>query len=239
MKQGETEAVTTYLGRFYRNLHQIQTIDTNYFTVPQIFNQFIHGLHSSILQYICPLHPDTLQNAVTCTRNFKSAESEANHAQAINLVMNRSSELDFKLKQFTIQKTTIVPKIKHVSQHWPISSGSQKRVFATTVVNKSTSEQIAMLIITKDTITTNSGSNQQQTLTNNIPPATVTNNKLLAAIFPFDLEETIEIPLFSGVALEEKPIITMYMDGKIDSHAIKLILNSRLAGSIITKQLMN
>ncbi|KAG9295596.1 hypothetical protein G9A89_000961 [Geosiphon pyriformis] len=49
IKQGETEAVTTYLGRFHQNLHQIQAIDANYFTAPQILNQFIHGLHSSIL----------------------------------------------------------------------------------------------------------------------------------------------------------------------------------------------
>ncbi|KAG9290278.1 hypothetical protein G9A89_022254 [Geosiphon pyriformis] len=32
MKQEETEAVTTYLGRFHQNLHQIQAINANYFT---------------------------------------------------------------------------------------------------------------------------------------------------------------------------------------------------------------
>ncbi|KAG9291732.1 hypothetical protein G9A89_012017 [Geosiphon pyriformis] len=101
MKQGETEAVTTYLGCFYRNLRQIQAINTNYFTAPQILNQFIRGLRSSILQYVRPLHSGTLQDAVTCTRNFESAESEANHAQAVNLVMNRSSELDSKLEKFS------------------------------------------------------------------------------------------------------------------------------------------
>ncbi|KAG9288188.1 hypothetical protein G9A89_020494 [Geosiphon pyriformis] len=162
--------------------------------MPQILNQFIRGLHSSILQYVCPLYPNTLQNTVTRARDFESAESETNHAQVVNL------------------ETTIIPKIKHVSQHWPISSGSQKRMSATTVVNKGTSEQTATLI----TIT----------LTNNIPLATVTNDELLAAIFSFDLEETIEIPLFSRAALEEKPITTMYMDAKIDGHAIKLILDS-------------
>ncbi|KAG9290492.1 hypothetical protein G9A89_002467 [Geosiphon pyriformis] len=101
MKQGETEAVTTYLGCFHQNLHQIQAIDANYFTAPQILNQFICGLCSSILQHVCPLHPGTLQDAVTCTRNFESAELEANHAQAVNLVMNRSSELDSKLEKFS------------------------------------------------------------------------------------------------------------------------------------------
>ncbi|KAG9284392.1 hypothetical protein G9A89_023649 [Geosiphon pyriformis] len=101
IKQGENEAVTTYLGCFYKNLHQIQTIQTDYFTVPQILNQFIKGLHSSILQCICPIHPVDLQAAVTNTRDFKAAKLEANHAQAINLVMNELSELDSKLKQFS------------------------------------------------------------------------------------------------------------------------------------------
>ncbi|KAG9304418.1 hypothetical protein G9A89_019980 [Geosiphon pyriformis] len=47
IKQGDTEAVTTYLGCFHRNLHQIQAIQADYFTVPQILNQFIRGLCSS------------------------------------------------------------------------------------------------------------------------------------------------------------------------------------------------
>ncbi|KAG9294746.1 hypothetical protein G9A89_008225 [Geosiphon pyriformis] len=109
IKQEDIEAVTTYLGHFHQNLHQIQAIDTDYFTATQILNQFIHGLHSSILQHIWPLHPVNLQNAVTCTRNFELAELEANHAQVVNLVMNRSFDLDFKLKQFS---NSINQKIK-------------------------------------------------------------------------------------------------------------------------------
>ncbi|KAG9287705.1 hypothetical protein G9A89_004108 [Geosiphon pyriformis] len=101
MKQGETEAVIIYLGRFHRNLCQIQAIDTNYFTAPQILNQFICGLYSSILQHVCSLHPGTLQDAVTHARDFESAESETNHTQAVNLVMNGSSELDSKLEKFS------------------------------------------------------------------------------------------------------------------------------------------
>ncbi|KAG9301837.1 hypothetical protein G9A89_004516 [Geosiphon pyriformis] len=91
MKQGETEAVITYL----------RSIDANYFTAPQILNQFIRGLCSSILQHVHPLHLGTLQDAVTCAKDFESAESETNHTQAINLVMNGSSELDSKLEKFS------------------------------------------------------------------------------------------------------------------------------------------
>ncbi|KAG9302466.1 hypothetical protein G9A89_006430 [Geosiphon pyriformis] len=101
IKQRENEAVTTYLGCFYRNLHQIQAIDANYFTVAQILNQFICRLYSSILQRVCLLHSIGLQATVTNTQDFEAAKLKANYTQAINLVMNRSSELDSKLKQFS------------------------------------------------------------------------------------------------------------------------------------------
>ncbi|KAG9292922.1 hypothetical protein G9A89_016284 [Geosiphon pyriformis] len=101
IKQGDTEAVITYLRHFHRNLCQIQTIQADYFTVPQILNQFIRGLYSSILQRIHPMYSVDLSTAITHARDFKAAELEANHAQAVNLVMNRLSDLDSKLKQFS------------------------------------------------------------------------------------------------------------------------------------------
>ncbi|KAG9301554.1 hypothetical protein G9A89_004825 [Geosiphon pyriformis] len=235
MKQGETEAVTTYLGHFHRNLCQIQAIDTNYFTVPQILNQFIHGLRSSILQHVCPLHLGTLQNAVICARDFESAKSKANHAQAINLVMNRSSELDSKLKQFSNsinQKLEGYLTDNHTIYQPPkrcSNSGNyncfQNQAHLSTLANQQWQPEMHVC--------------HNCALANNILPATVTNDKLFVVIFPFDLKETIEIPLFSGAALEEKPITIMYMNAKIDGHTIKLILNSESAGSIITRQLMD
>ncbi|KAG9302861.1 hypothetical protein G9A89_022277 [Geosiphon pyriformis] len=101
IKQEDTEAVTTYLGCFHRNLHQIQAIQADYFTASQILNQFIRGLHNSILQRVHPMHLVDLSTAVTYARDFEAAELEANYAQAVNLVMNRSSDLDSKLKQFS------------------------------------------------------------------------------------------------------------------------------------------
>ncbi|KAG9295001.1 hypothetical protein G9A89_017795 [Geosiphon pyriformis] len=101
IKQGKTEAVATYLRCFHKNLCQIQAIQADYFTVPQILNQFIHGLCSSFLQCVCPMHSQTLQNTVTNARDFELAELEANHAQVINLVINKSFDLDSKLKQLS------------------------------------------------------------------------------------------------------------------------------------------
>ncbi|KAG9299256.1 hypothetical protein G9A89_013904 [Geosiphon pyriformis] len=101
IKQGENEAVTTYLGHFHRNLYQIQVINPNYFTVAQILNQFIRGLCSSILQCVRSMHSINLQAAITNARDFEATKLETNYVQAVNLVMNRSFELDSKLKQFS------------------------------------------------------------------------------------------------------------------------------------------
>ncbi|KAG9291832.1 hypothetical protein G9A89_012117 [Geosiphon pyriformis] len=54
-----------------------------------------------IFQHIRPLHPANLQAAVTHARDFESAELEANHTQAVNLVINGLSDLNSKLKQIS------------------------------------------------------------------------------------------------------------------------------------------
>ncbi|KAG9288715.1 hypothetical protein G9A89_004334 [Geosiphon pyriformis] len=80
-------------------------------------------------------------------KNFKATELEANHAQAVNLVINRSFDLDSKLKQFSDlinqklerylvnnnQETPIVSKINHIQHHQPINSGNKKCMLATIV----------------------------------------------------------------------------------------------------------
>ncbi|KAG9285020.1 hypothetical protein G9A89_009830 [Geosiphon pyriformis] len=164
------------------------------------------------------MHPQTLQDAVTNARDFESAELEASYAQAINLVMNESSELDSKLKQFR-------------PRQWNLGTGYFQ--------NLNAQQYLSLLVTSEDASPNNWEPNQQQPLTSNIPSATITNDEFLAAIFLFKLEKLIPTPLFSGAALEEKPITAMYTNAKIDGHFIKLILDSRSAGSIITRQFMN
>ncbi|KAG9294307.1 hypothetical protein G9A89_001812 [Geosiphon pyriformis] len=76
---------------------------------------------------------------------------------------------------------------------------------------------LSLLVTPKDAPSNNPETNQKQSLTNNILLATVTNNKSLAVIFPFKLEETTPVPLFSGATLDTKPITTMYTDAKVDA----------------------
>ncbi|KAG9297713.1 hypothetical protein G9A89_011228 [Geosiphon pyriformis] len=106
--------------------------------------------------------------------------------------------------------------------------------------NPNSQDYLSLLVIPKDASPSNQEPTQkQQTLTSNILPATVTNNKLLTAIFPFEIEEPSSTLLFSGAALNKKPITAMYTDAKVDGQFIKLILDSGSADSIITRQLMD
>ncbi|KAG9300769.1 hypothetical protein G9A89_023567 [Geosiphon pyriformis] len=57
----------------------------------------------AFLQYFCD--PNTLQDAVTLTRDFESAEQEANHTQAINLAINRTSDINAKITQLSEKLT--------------------------------------------------------------------------------------------------------------------------------------
>ncbi|KAG9292603.1 hypothetical protein G9A89_006975 [Geosiphon pyriformis] len=164
IKQGETKAVTTYLGHFHRNLHQIQAIQADYFTVPQILNQFIHGL------------------CITNVKDFESAELEANHVQAVNLVMNESSELDSKLKQFRI--TNCPQNQPHLSLlsnqlwqqemhicHYCVSNSELPIQFSTILTDLSVNDAIANISTTHI-----STSSLLTAATNNISTTTATNN---------------------------------------------------------------
>ncbi|KAG9287463.1 hypothetical protein G9A89_023835 [Geosiphon pyriformis] len=91
----------------------------------------------------------------------------------------------------------------------------------------------------KDTTSHKLKIKQKQPFTNNILSAIIIEDKSLAAIFPFEFKKPVEMLLFSKATLELKPITAIYTNAKIDEQYIKLILDSRLAGSIITRQLMN
>ncbi|KAG9301860.1 hypothetical protein G9A89_004539 [Geosiphon pyriformis] len=75
---------------------------------------------------------------------------------------------------------------------------------------------------------------------NNIPPTTITKDTTLAAIFLFDINNLNTHSLFNGAAINQnKPIIVLYTDARVGGIDIKLILDNRLADSIITKQLID
>ncbi|KAG9291120.1 hypothetical protein G9A89_012992 [Geosiphon pyriformis] len=81
---------------------------------------------------------------------------------------------------------------------------------------------------------------EDQANKSNISPATITENTTLATIFPFDIDNLNTHSLFSGAAInQDKPIMALYTDARVEGIDIKLILDSGSAGSIIMKQLMD
>ncbi|KAG9302379.1 hypothetical protein G9A89_011429 [Geosiphon pyriformis] len=105
--------------------------------------------------------------------------------------------------------------------------------------NLNSQNYLSFLVIPEDATPSNPETNPIQKLTSNILPAMVTKNETLAAIFSFEFEETIPVPLFSRAALEEKLITAIYTNAKVNGHSIKLILDNGSVGSIITQQLMD
>ncbi|KAG9289115.1 hypothetical protein G9A89_022424 [Geosiphon pyriformis] len=270
-------------------------IQTDYFTVPQILNQFIRGLCSSILQCIHPIHPADFQATVMNVRDFEAAKLETNHkmrivskiscvyhhysincdSQRCEFATTVSSNPESLLKLRTISvhlsvnntadniltthistssllitATSNISTIAATNNLLDTHRNSRLRVtqnWRSAIVNLGTGHAqnpifqhyLSLLVTPENTQPNKPETNQQSTLTSNIPPAIITKNELLDVIFLFELEELSTMLLFSGAVLEEKPITTMYTDAKVDGHSIKLILNSRSIGSIITKQLMD
>ncbi|KAG9288412.1 hypothetical protein G9A89_015618 [Geosiphon pyriformis] len=112
IKQNTSKTVTQYLARFNRIRHQIEAIEQGYYTDPQVLNQFIRGLKSSILGKVCPAHSNSLPETVTLARALESAKKEANHSQMVNMVMeeNKTETLEKRV----ITETRACHFCKHV-----------------------------------------------------------------------------------------------------------------------------
>ncbi|KAG9293298.1 hypothetical protein G9A89_007544 [Geosiphon pyriformis] len=74
---------------------------------------------------------------------------------------------------------------------------------------------------------------------NTILPAQIAQNANFSDIFPFEFEANESPFLLSNAAVnEQKAITAIYAEAEVEGKPIQLILNSELAGSIITYQLM-
>ncbi|KAG9292627.1 hypothetical protein G9A89_006999 [Geosiphon pyriformis] len=264
--QGTGKTVTQYLARFNQICCQIKVIEQKYYTNPQVLNQFIRGLKSSILGRVCSAHPNFLPEAIMLAKALESAEKEANHSQIVNMVMEENKtktlekrvmqlgkELSKKIESYLIpdlRKNTYQPPQKcsqEVSNktsthqyHTNIPPHIKIKELTTHVEPKCIGPEESKLCWNQN----NDGRNINRTknsfnkLSQTIPPAVATEDSSLTAIFPFKLEKN--KAMFNEVALDKKHSITaMYTKATVNNTPIKLILNSRSAGSIITLQLVN
>ncbi|KAG9287921.1 hypothetical protein G9A89_017516 [Geosiphon pyriformis] len=80
---------------------QIEVIEQEYYTDPQVLNQFIRGLKSSILGRVCSAHPNSLPEAIMLAKALELAEKKANHSQIVNMVMekNKTETLEKRVTQ--------------------------------------------------------------------------------------------------------------------------------------------
>ncbi|KAG9284625.1 hypothetical protein G9A89_004667 [Geosiphon pyriformis] len=101
IKQGTGETVTQYLAQFNQIRHQIEAIEQRYYTDPQILNQFIRGLKSSILRRVYSVHPNSLPEAIMLTRALELTEKKANHSQMVNMIIeeNKTETLEKRVTQ--------------------------------------------------------------------------------------------------------------------------------------------
>ncbi|KAG9288034.1 hypothetical protein G9A89_017629 [Geosiphon pyriformis] len=204
--------------------------------------QLLHTISSELLTYDTAatllttsisnanLSTDNTSNLLAATTTHLSATASSNISAPTN--SNTTTELILKWNpkaKIDPTKLEIVDGTK--SRQWNLGTGYAQHL--------NFQNYLSLLVIPEDTQPNNLETNQYSTLTSNILPATITKNKSLNAIFLFELKKPSIMPLFSGATLEKKSITAMYTDVKVDGHSIKLILNSGLANSIITKQLID
>ncbi|KAG9295012.1 hypothetical protein G9A89_017806 [Geosiphon pyriformis] len=280
------------------------TIEKNYYTAVQVLNQFIKKLRSSILRSIRPCYLTSLQDAIALARNFESAEQEANHTQAVNLAINRTSDINAKITQLSEKLTQKIERFlarttgtyqplqqrennnnsrysqqqncQQQQQPWRsdphncyycqkpghIACDYRKKIMNQNQGNPYQQPRYQQNMVPQYSISQNQpplyaqqsfdkstpveGGNIEQIsqpskqTKSNILPATIIEDTILAAIFPFDINNLNTHNLFSRAAInQDKPITTLYTDARVRGIDIKLILDSGSASSIITKQLMD
>ncbi|KAG9289052.1 hypothetical protein G9A89_015601 [Geosiphon pyriformis] len=89
----------------------IEAIEQGYYINPQVLNQFIRGLKSSILGRVHPAHPDLLSEAVMLAKALELAEKEANYSQIVNIVIEENKTKTLEKRKVTSSQTQ--EKITH------------------------------------------------------------------------------------------------------------------------------
>ncbi|KAG9286862.1 hypothetical protein G9A89_012412, partial [Geosiphon pyriformis] len=161
-------------------------------------------------------------------------DTTANLSNTSILTSNISTTAICNISITTTNKTQILsnPKLEIGDGGLLIDSQFIKSIIRIILVEFRNRNYLSLLITPEDAVFSKQKTNQKP-LTCNIPPVASTENKLLATIFPFELEKITSVLLFSGAVLDTKPITTIYTDVKVNGQYIKLILDTASA-KIIT-----
>ncbi|KAG9304648.1 hypothetical protein G9A89_020212 [Geosiphon pyriformis] len=236
IKQSTGETVTQYLARFNQIHCQIEMIEQGYYTNPQVLNQFIRGLKSSILGRVHSAHPNSLSEAITLTKALESAEKEANHSQIVNIVIknNKTETLKKKVAQ-------LGEKLFKKMESYLISDPERNNTYQTLQRhNQEFSSSQNNCLSHQDFKTETRTCHFCKCIEHligqcqmNLPAITSDSKSKLAS-------RVLKPANISEAALDKECSITaMYMEAKVNNTLIKLILDSGSAGSIVTLQLVN
>ncbi|KAG9289213.1 hypothetical protein G9A89_022523 [Geosiphon pyriformis] len=116
--------------------------------------------------------------------------------------------------------TTNLPQNGTQSSSTQSSKSQQWNLGTKYTQNPNVQQYLSLLITPENTLPNNWEPTQIQPLISNIPSATISNDKSLPAIFPFELEKTILVSLFSGAILNTKLITAMYTNVKVDNYQV-------------------
>ncbi|KAG9299439.1 hypothetical protein G9A89_009391 [Geosiphon pyriformis] len=187
---------------------------------------FIAGLKDKLIKKVCPYAPADLATAIRQAKSYEMAMKEANHTKLVNLAIGEtSSAAEKKIDQLTKK---LVPQ--NSGQQKPNHYHTQPSYL--TIPEESDFQQTAL---SESEIAAPRLNSSNHTIFS----AQIAQNANLSDIFPFEFEANESPFLLSNTAVnEQKAITAMYTEATVEGKFIRLILDSRSAGSIITYQLM-
>ncbi|KAG9296236.1 hypothetical protein G9A89_014828 [Geosiphon pyriformis] len=199
---------------------------------------FLAGLKDKLIKKV---HSHALADLATAIRHAKSYEiatEEANYTKLVNLAIGEtSSAAEEKIDQLT-KKSNNNNRINPNNQLVPRNSGQQRpnhyhtQPSYLTIPEELDFQQTAL---SEGKV----AAPRSNPFNHTIPPAQIAQNANLLDIFPFEFKAN-ESPflLSNAVVNEQKAITAMYTEAIVEGKPIRLILDSKSAGSIITYQLM-
>ncbi|KAG9291060.1 hypothetical protein G9A89_012932 [Geosiphon pyriformis] len=220
---------------------------------------FIAELKNKLIKKVRPHAPADLATAIKHAKSYEMAMKEANHTKLVNLAIGKtSSAAEEKIDQLTkkqqyqqplpiqsyqtpptqqyqvparrlVQHNQFTPQNQLQNNHNRINLNNQL------VPQNSEKSDFQQTALSKDEVAAPRLNPSNHT----IPPAQIAQNTNLSDIFPFEFEANESPFLLSNAAVnEQKAITAMYTEATVEGKLICLILDSGLAGSIITYQLM-
>ncbi|KAG9293869.1 hypothetical protein G9A89_019207 [Geosiphon pyriformis] len=201
------------------------------------------GLKDKLIKKVCPHVLVDLATAIRHAKSYKIAIEEANHTKLVNLAIGEiSSAAEKKIDQLTKKQYQTPPiqqyqvPARRLVQHNQFTPQNQFQNNNNRInPNNQLESDFQQPTLSEDKVAAPRSNSSNHI----ISPAQIAQNANLSDIFLFEFEANKSPFLLSNAAVnEQKAITAMYTEAIVEEKPICLILDNRLAGSIITYQLM-